>query len=246
MSGLYERAGGHYGIHRRADPRWASHIADALGDARTVVNVGAGAGSYEPPDRRVVAVEPAAAMLAQRPRGAAPAVRAVAEALPLADGAADAAMAVLTVHHWRDPAAGFAELRRVARRQVVVTWDPAVSGAYWLVAEYVPSLLEHEAHLVTLDAVTRHLRTQDVRALPVPSDCTDGFMAAYWARPEAYLDATVRAAISGLALLDQTVVTDAMGRLADDLATGRWDAAHPDLRTRDALDVGYRLVVAEG
>ncbi len=110
----------------------------------------------------------------------------------------------------------------------------------------MPALVAHEAHLVTLDAVTRHLQTRDVRPLLVPSDCTDGFMAAYWARPEAYLDASVRAAISGLALLDQTVVTTAMRRLADDLATGRWDAAHPGLRTRDALDVGYRLVVAEG
>lgn len=246
MAALYERPGGHYGTHRRADPRWAARIAAAVGDARSVVNVGAGAGSYEPTERRLVAVEPAAAMLAQRPHGAAPAVRGVAEALPFPDGAFDAALAVLTVHHWRDHDAGFAELRRVARRQVVVTWDPLVTRSYWLVADYLPEIAAHEAHLATLDAVTHHLRAIAVHRLPVPADCTDGFLAAYWARPDAYLDPSVRAAISGLALLDQTRVDAAVRRLADDLVTGRWDAAHPGLRAHDALDVGYRLVVADG
>lgn len=245
MPELYERSGEHYRTHRRADRRWAARIVDALGDARSVVNVGAGAGSYEPTDRRVVAVEPAQAMIAQRPPGAAPVVEGVAEALPFADGAFDAALAVLTVHHWSDPARGFAELRRVARRQIVVTWDPDVVRSYWLVAEYLPGIGEHEAGLVTVGAVTRFLHRGTVRPLPVPADCTDGFLAAYWARPQAYLDPSVRAAISGLALLDQRVVTGAMHRLADDLASGRWDAAHPGLRERGELDAGYRLVVAE-
>jgi hypothetical protein len=154
-------------------------------------------------------------------------------------------MAVLTVHHWTDPAAGLAELRRVSARQFVVTWDPAPVRSFWLVADYVPALPAHEAGLPTLADILRHLPPATVLPLPVPSDCTDGFLAAYWARPEAYLDPTVRAAISGLALLDQAAVTAAMQRLADDLATGRWDAAHPGLRARAALDVGYRLVVTD-
>jgi SAM-dependent methyltransferase len=184
-------------------------------------------------------------MIAQRPRDAAPAVRGAAEALPFVDGAFDAAMAILTVHHWTDAAAGFAELRRVARRHVVVTWDPELVRGYWLVADYVPGMGEHEAHLLTLDGVLRFLPSATVIPLPVPADCSDGFMAAYWARPEAYLDASVRAAISGLALLDQATVADAMQRLAGDLDTGRWDVAHPGLRKRTELEVGYRLVVAD-
>ncbi len=245
MSDLYERSA-HYATHRRADPRWAAHIRDALGDAATVVNVGAGAGSYEPTDRRVVAVEPAAGMIAQRPAGSAPVVRAVAEALPLADRVADAAMAVLTVHHWHDLAAGIAEMRRVARRQVVVTWEPAlVMSRFWFVRDYLPEVVAHEAGLATLDHVCRQLPGADVRPLPVPSDCTDGFFAAYWARPHAYLDPGVRAAISGLALLDQRLVTTAVARLEHDLASGRWDATYADLAGRTALDVGYRLVVAD-
>jgi SAM-dependent methyltransferase len=243
---LYERPGGHYATHRRTDPRWAAHIRDALGDAAVVVNVGAGLGSYEPTDRRVVAVEPAAGMIAQRPAGSAPVVRGVAEALPLANDVADAAMAVLTVHHWRDLAAGIAEMRRVARRLVVVTWDPALVGTrFWFVRDYLPEVMAHEAGLATLDDVRRHLRGADVRPLPVPSDCTDGFFAAYWARPHAYRDPTVRAAISGLALLDQRLVTAAVDRLGRDLESGRWDATYADLAGRTELDVGYRLVVAD-
>lgn len=222
----------------------------AIGDAASVVNVGAGTGSYEPVDRLVLAVEPSRTMIAQRPAGAAPAVRATAERLPLRDAAADVALAVLTVHHWPDPGAGLAELVRVARRQVVLTWDGAwIARSFWLVAEYLPEIARLEAGLATVDTVvaelSRHRRRVEVRAVPVPADCVDGVLAAHWRRPDAYLDPAVRAAASGLALLPPATVETALRRLADDLATGRWHGRHADLLDRTELDVGYRLVVAD-
>ncbi|HET6949019.1 MAG TPA: methyltransferase domain-containing protein [Acidimicrobiales bacterium] len=240
---LYDRIGRGYATHRVADARWQAAVAAAVGDAAVVVNVGAGAGSYEPAGRTLVAIEPSAEMIAQRRPGAAPAVRGVAEALPLPGGAADVALAVLTTHHWTDAAAGLAEMRRVARRQVVLTWDPAVVARYWLVAEYLPEIAGLEAGLATLDAVRRGLAPAAVTPLPVPRDCSDGVLAAYWARPEAYLDPGVRRSISGLSLLPATVVGPAMERLAADLAAGRWHARHGDLLRADEADVGYRLVV---
>jgi SAM-dependent methyltransferase len=241
---VYDTIGRGYAAHRRPDPRWAAPIHAALDGARSVVDVGAGTGSYEPPGRRVVAVEPSATMIVQRPHGAAPPVRAVAEALPFAAGTFDAALAVLTVHHWRDAAAGLAELRRVAARQVVVTWDPEVSGRTWLARDYLPEIAHYDAGLATLASVLDHLGPAAVQPLPVPADCRDGVFGAYWRRPEAYLDPTVRAAISGLALLDQGTVAAAMARLANDLADGRWHRAHAHLLDWDELDLGYRLVVA--
>jgi hypothetical protein len=189
-------------------------------------------------------------MLAQRPAGSAPAVRADAEALPLADQATDAALAVLTVHHWRDPVAGLAELVRVSRRQVVLTWDPAVTRRFWLVADYLPDLADAEAGLATLDIVAGTLAglggRVTVHPVPVPADCTDGFLAAYWARPRAYLDPGARAAISGLARLPSPRVAAAVDRLADDLASGAWYRRHGAPTALPAADHGYRLVVADG
>lgn len=216
---------------------------DALGSAATVINVGAGAGSYEPADRQVLAVEPSVTMLGQRAPDAAPAVRATAEALPCGDGRFDVALASLTVHHWRDPVAGLAELRRVARRQVVFTWDVEVMARYWLVADYLPEITARERLLATMDTVLSVLDGAEVRVVEVPWDCTDGFLAAYWRRPAAYLDGGVRAGMSGVAALPDTVVEPAMARLADDLRTGAWEHRHGDLLSRDTLDVGYRLVI---
>ncbi|HEX6166724.1 MAG TPA: methyltransferase domain-containing protein [Acidimicrobiales bacterium] len=242
---VYDRIGRGYSTRRVADPRWYAAIDAALGDAATVVNVGAGAGSYEPADRLTVAVEPSVEMIRQRPPGAAPVVRGVAEALPLPDGAVDAALAVLTTHHWTDGAAGLAELRRVACRQVVVTWDPRAVPRFWLVADYVPEIEAHEAGLATLDVVRSGLVAATVTPLPVPRDCTDGVLAAYWARPEAYLDPGVRAGMSGLSLLPADVVGRAMAHLSFDLASGAWHERHGHLLDLDALDVGYRIVVGE-
>lgn len=242
---VYDRIGFGYADLRVPDPRVAAHLLAALEGARTVVNVGAGAGSYEPATT-VLAVEPSAVMIAQRPPGSAPAVRAVAEQLPLADGALDAALAVLTTHHWTDPAAGLAELARVSRRQAVLTWDHAfVTEHLWLLADYLPEAAEREAGLASLGAVTRAWPDARVLTVPVPHDCTDGFLAAWWRRPEAYLVPAVRAAASTFALLDPDVVQRAVARLADDLDDGTWDRRHGHLRQLDELDCGYRLVVRD-
>jgi SAM-dependent methyltransferase len=243
----YETIGVGYGTRRVADPRLEQQVHAALGDAGTVVNVGAGAGSYEPRDRAVVAVEPSTVMLAQRPAGSAPAVRGVAESLPLADGTFDVALAVLTVHHWTDPARGLAELRRVAGRQVVFHFDLEVSRAFWL-AEYFPEAWALEgARTPTVDQVVTALggaRRARVETLAVPHDCTDGFGAAYWRRPHAYLDPTVRAGISSLAQLDEAATAPGLARLRADLESGAWHERHAELLGLDEYDGGYRLVVA--
>ena len=244
---VYDRIGRAYTSTRRTDPRIAAAIGAALGDARTVVNVGAGAGAYEPPDRGVVAVEPSKAMIAQRPAGAAPCIQAVAENLPLRDRAFDASLAILTVHHWTNRSRGLAELRRVARRRVVIlTWDPAADRDFWLTAEYFPEILELDLPRfpspASIGEGLGRLRTIPV---PVPHDCLDGFLGAFWRRPEAYLDHVVRDSISGFAQLDPEVVRRGVARLADDLRSGGWEARHGGLRQRESLDVGYRLIVAE-
>lgn len=243
---LYDTIGQGYARQRRPDPRIAAHVTSALDGARSVLNVGAGAGSYEAQDRRVVAVEPSAVMLAQRPPSAAPAVQARAEALPFADRSFDAAMAVLTIHHWADRAGGLAECARVARERVVVlTWDPAADG-FWLVRDYFPAFLELDRRQFPsipayAEAFGPGARVH-VAAVPVPRDCVDGFLGAYWARPEAYLDPAVRAGISSFA---HPGTEAGLERLRADLASGAWHTRHQPLLAEDALDVGYRLVVAE-
>lgn len=245
----YERAGRGYASRRVADPRIAARVHAALGDARTVLNVGAGAGSYEPGDRWVLAVEPAAAMRAERPPGAAPCLAASAEALPLDDASVDAAMAMITVHHWEDGARrGLAELRRVARGPVVVlTFDIDAGRAGWVLGEYVP-----EAHAVeraafgTPEEVAAALggRTR-IEHVPVPGDCTDGFVSAYETRPEAMLEADVRAGQSVWSRLPAGVEERFVAELRADLASGAWDARHPGLREAGAVEGGLRLVVSE-
>lgn len=244
MSEVYDRIGRSYARTRRPDPRIAAQIDDALGDARTVVNVGAGTGSYEPRDRPVVAVEPSTEMLRQRSPGAAPAVRAVAEALPFADGSFDAALAVLTVHHWTDQAAGLRELRRVSRRQVVFFFEPLHTHDFWALA-YWPEAKALPSEVAPPDeALLRaHLEVRAVRRLLVPNDCVDGFGAAFWSRPEAYLDPEVQAGMSWLALLPDDVRARGTERLRADLASGEWDRRHGHLRSEQTFDAGYRLAV---
>jgi SAM-dependent methyltransferase len=246
---LYEQIGAGYATTRRPDPRLAAQIRRALGpDVRRVVNVGAGSGSYEPTDLdrgAVVAVEPSETMLRQRAKEAAPAVRGVAEALPFPTGAFDAALAVLTVHHWTDVAAGLAELRRVARHRVVVfTWDLARSDRYWMIDEYVPASRRLDRTLPSPEELRDLLGGGRIEVVPVPADCTDGFYAAWWRRPEAYLDPAVRAGISGLARLDDDEVRPGLERLAADLEDGSWHRRHADLLEQDTFDGGYRLVIA--
>ena len=241
----YDAIGRGYSRQRRPDPRIADRLTEALGGARSVLNVGAGAGSYEPTDRLVVAVEPSAVMLAQRPPGAAPAVQGQAEALPFVDGAFDAALAVLTVHHWADRARGLAECARVARdRVVLLTWDPTADG-FWLVQNYLPEFLAVDRGqfpaMDTLGAAFGRGARVEVMPMPVPRDCVDGFLGAFWARPAAYLDAAVRASISSFA---RAGAERGLERLRVDLSSGVWHARYGHLLDAEELDVGYRLVVA--
>ena len=247
MRAVYDLIGTGYVAHRQADPRIALHIHDALGDAARVVNVGAGAGSYEPPDLDVVAVEPSWEMIRQRPQNRAAAVQALAERLPFPDDAFDAALAVLTLHHWVDRRAGLAELARVARRVVVVTWDPAGRDSFWLTTEYLPEIVEFDLpRFPSLPELAESLGGEITsRPLPVPHDCVDGFLGAFWRRPDAYLDPAVRSAMSCFAQLPAERVESGLTRLADDLREGRWEAKFGHLRSLGSVDLGYRLVVAD-
>ncbi|SDE64611.1 Methyltransferase domain-containing protein [Blastococcus fimeti] len=241
---LYDGIGRTYRRTRQADPRIAAAITAALGEVDSVVNIGAGAGAYEPP-QTALAVEPSRVMIDQRPAGAAPAVRAVAEALPLADDAVDAALAVLTVHHWSDVAAGVAEVRRVARRRVVFfTWWPERVADFWLLRDYLPAAAKTDARLaVKVQELTRLLGAHaEIRSVPVPHDCVDGFAAAFWRRPEAYLDPDVRAGMSVFATTPPDALREGLERLEADVRSGAWHRAHEDLLHRDALDVGYCTV----
>ena len=224
----------------------AAQIERALGDAESVVNIGAGTGSYEPVDRRVVAVEPSSVMIAQRPFGAAPVIQGGAEHLPFADGSFDAAMALLTIHHWSDVAAGLAEMVRVADRVIVWTFDQAVHGRFWLFEEYIAeSNALPASRTVSPPEVAAALGAGRIEVIPIPADCVDGFNWAYWRRPAAYLDPEVRACISGLALLDDDLVARRMEKLRADLADGTWTRRHADLLDLDSVDGGLRLVVKE-
>lgn len=245
-SGVYESIGSGYSAHRRPDPRIGDQLSRAIGAATSVVDIGAGTGSYEPEGRFVVAVEPSGVMIAQRREGAAPTVRATAAPLPFRDAQFDVAMAILTTHHWPDVAAGLREMKRVSVRQLVLTWDPATfADRFWLVRDYLPEAAEQERGLGDqVVRVAETLETGRVQKVVVAHDCADGFFGAYWRRPEAYLDPEVRAAISGLALLDQQVVAAAMLRLEEDLASGAWRRRQRDLLDATTLDLGYRLIVA--
>jgi SAM-dependent methyltransferase len=244
---LYDRIGRTYGAIRQADPRFAAQIWRALGDARSVVNVGAGTGSYEPPDREVVAVDPSEVMIAQRPPGSAPAVQGVAEALPFEDDSFDAAMAILTLHHWTDVEAGLAEMMRVARRRVVVVgFDSDLWEEQWMVRDYLPEIETGlSPSYPSVSRVLAALPPATVETLLCPNDCTDRMFATLWARPEQYLDPRVRAATSAWDLLPPEVSARALGALARDLESGEWDRRYGHLRTTPEWDVGLRLIRAD-
>jgi hypothetical protein len=245
VTDAYDTIGVGYGTGRRSDPRWAAAITKALGSARTIVNVGAGTGSYEPADRLVTAVEPSAVMLAQRPPGSPPVVRATAARLPLRRDAAEVAMAILTVHHWNDWRIGLTELRRVAPRQVVLAYDPQLHCEFWLVREYIPEVAALELARPSADDIAHELHARAVTVLPVPWDMTDGVFPAHWRRPEAYLRLPVRRACSALAQTDPAAVARGVAKLRRDLATGRWHRQHEDLLKADEFDAGFRLITAE-
>ncbi len=242
MAALYDTIGLNYADLRQPDPSIERAIHTALGDAVSVLNVGAGCGSYEPSDRSVVSVELSMTMIRQRPPGAAPVVQATAMDLPFGTDAFDASMAILSVHHWPDKERGLEELRRVARgRVVILTWDPTYSG-FWL-TDYVPEALETDRPIFPMLHQYEHvLGPTKVIDVLIPHDCTDGFMGAYWRRPEAYLDQRVRSAISTFSKLRDA--TSGLQQLDRDLKSGKWHSRYSDVLSRAEMDLGYRLVVA--
>jgi SAM-dependent methyltransferase len=242
----YEEIG--YAAGCRADPRIAEQIHAALGSASSVVNVGAGAGAYEPFDRKVLPIEPSMEMIAQRSPERPAAIRAYAECLPLPSDCVDAAMACMTLHHWVDWRIGVQELRRVARERVVIfTYDRSYSQHFWLLRDYLPRLgrLDSERcpplqeQSAALDEEVR------IEPVPIPHDCEDGFLAAYWRRPRAYLDEGVRACMSMFHLPGAEEMLDGLDDLAEDLDSGLWEDRYADLLELDQLDLGYRLLIAE-
>ncbi len=263
-SPVYDTIGRGYIAHRRVEPTWEAVIREQLGDGRVVVNVGAGTGNYEPGDRMVIAVDPSSVMMQQRTAGAAPGVRASGSALPLPSGCADVAMAILTLHHWDDWAVGLSELCRVAPRRIVLTMDFEMHSRFWLLEEYVPEVgaftrSQEPGYEAVAEVIGGGAGGADagnggdggdggaVAVIPllVPRDMEDGVLGAYWCRPEAYLDPAVRANCSGLALADPAVVARGVAALEADLASGEWHGRHADLAEREAIDLGYRLVVAD-
>ena len=243
----YDEIGRGYAEVRRPDPRIAARIEAALGDARTVLNVGAGTDSYKPLDREVTAVEPSAEMIAQRPADSAPVVQASAEALPFDDDSFDATMAIITVQHWADSAAGLAEMIRVSRERVLVlTFDGPVMAEMWMVRDYIPRLLEIHIELMPpISELTAALPGARVEAVPVPRLCKDGFFCALWDRPEMHLDPQVRRASSVWHLMAPEETERGLEALRADLESGAWDERYGHLRKQQELDVGLRLVVSE-
>ncbi len=242
MATLYDTIGRGYANHRRPDPRIAAMIETALGDARSVVNVGAGTGSYEPRDRRVTAVEPSATMIAQRPSGAAEVVQATAERLPFPDRSFDAATAFLTTHHWTDLDAGLREMARVSRGPCVFLDHDMRDLHFWML-DYFPQVRPKLKPLLPLESARAVFSRLRVTPVPVPHDCTDGFFCAYWRRPERYLDPDVRAAISFFTLVDD--VEARIARLRRDIEDGTWLRRNGHLLRETEMDYGYRLIVAE-
>jgi SAM-dependent methyltransferase len=243
----YDEIGLNYADFRRADPRIEARVWAAVGDARSVVNVGAGTGSYEPRDREVIAIEPSPLMIAKRPEGAAPALRGVAEALPLDDRNVDAAMAILTIHHWKDLEAGLDEMRRVARKRIVLlTIDAEKNSEIWTLAEYFPEAMTlEEETMPSIASLEADLPGAAIETVPMPSRCHDEFTSALWDRPELFLEPATLRASSLWHRLDAQVIERGQERLRADLESGRWDERHGRLRTLPELDIGLRLIRAE-
>jgi len=241
MLPTYDTIGLNYADLRKPDPRIEGIIGRALGSAKTVLNVGAGAGSYEPADRQVTAIEPSTEMIRQRPASAASVIQGHAEYLPFDDNSFDASIAILTVHHWADKEKGLKEMRRVTRGQIVVlTYDPSFRG-FWL-TDYIPELVDlDEAQMPRITDYEAWLGPVGISPVPIPHDCTDGFLCAYWLRPAAYLDPRIRAAISSFWTVGD--VSQALRRLESDLDSGAWARRYAELLDLDECDCGYRLVM---
>jgi SAM-dependent methyltransferase len=242
MTTLYDDIGRAYAGRRQSDPRIGTAIERALAGCETILNVGAGTGSYEPRSRMVIAVEPSLTMIAQRPVGAAPVVQAFAEALPFQNGSFDAVLGILTVHHWKDQAKGYAECGRVARSRIVfLTNDFDVCEKFWLF-DYLPALLRADRHI--FPSITRFenaFGSVETIAVPVPANCLDGFLGAYWKRPRAYLDPIVRGGISTFSKIGNFDAE--LADLRRDIDSGAWAKRYSHLQDLTELDLGYRLVI---
>ncbi len=243
MTALYDTIGKGYANYRKPDPRIAAMISEALGDAASVINIGAGAGSYEPVDRAVTAIEPSATMIAQRPPGSVRAIQATSDLLPFPDKSFDAATAFFTTHHWSDRVGGLKEMRRVARKRCVFLDQDPSQMDFWLLADYFPELHHGTKPLLPLDEARSVFGKVRLVPLPVPHDCTDGFLCAYWRRPEMYLDPEARRAISFFAQLGD--ISSGLEHLKRDIADGSWARRHADLLEKQEMDYAYRLVIAE-
>ena len=243
----YDTSGKEYAKFRQTDPRIAAHIYMALGNANTILNMGAGAGSYEPEDRYVVAIEPSLAMRAQRiARGKMPALTGTADAIPFDDNSFDAAMAMVTLHHWPDMQKGLQELRRVSRNQVLIlTFDPDALHQFWN-AQYFPELIEVEkARYPSIPFITDALGGQTtVQQIAVPLDCSDGFQEAFYGRPEAFLDKDIRQAQSAWKFLAPGLEDKLVARLATELSSGDWDKKYGHFRTQATFTCALRLIIA--
>jgi SAM-dependent methyltransferase len=247
MRATYDAIGTQYSATRMEDSRIAGRVRAALSGVRSLVNVGAGTGSYEPEAISAVAVEPSAVMIAQRPAGRAPVVQAVAEALPFANDAFDASLGVLTVHHWSDRERGLSEMRRVARgRVVLLVGDSEQWESFWLVERYFPAFaaLSRRSDL-PIERMLAVLGGGDVQAVPIPHDCLDGMTGAFWRRPRAYLDGRLRAGMSSFAAISEEDRRSGVRRLREDLASGEWQRRYGYLLRLHELDIGYRLIIVE-
>ena len=243
----YALIGTGYTRYRQPDPQIAACIVAALGNDRTVLNVGAGAGSYEPIERAVTAVEPSASMRAQRPPHLPSAIDAVAQSLPFAEASFDAALATFTVHQWPDLKAGLAEIRRVTRGPIVImTCDRDELDRFWLEA-YAPEVLDVEAgRYPPIDTIAELLGGAKVVSVPIPLDCTDGFGEAYYGRPEMLLDPGARLACSAWSFVDPAVESRFVAELGRDLETGAWDKKYGHLRSQPHFDGSLKLIIGRG
>lgn len=243
MQALYDTIGTRYSMYRRPDPRIAGTLHAELRKDSTIVNLGAGVGSYEPQSRNLIAVEPSRLMISQRPGRTPPVVQACAEHVPFRDDSFDVAMAILSIHHWSDIARGLLEARRVARHQIVLLTWIGFSQDFWLL-DYLPQIRDMDEPLFpSIEELTQILGPLRVIPVPIPHDCTDGFLCAYWRRPHAYLEEGVRSAISTFARVRD--FEDGLRSLEKDLQSGEWEGRYSHLSNCESMDYGYRVVVTK-
>jgi SAM-dependent methyltransferase len=239
----YDQLAEQYRNHRKPDSRIAGRIKSHIKGAKRVLNVGSGIGSYEPENCYIVALEPSREMNTRRKNSKAALIQGVAENLPFSDNTFDISMAILTIHHWSDIESGLKEMARVSRKRVILfTWI-GYGNDFWL-ENYIPEIrgVDHKL-FPSLEELERILRNISVETIEIPYDCSDGFMCAYWRRPEAYLDQNVRRAISTFSRISN--IQENLDRLQDDIYSGAWSQKHSHLLEKESLDLGYRLVVCE-